>query len=38
VLGAFETGASPRFHADLEAVRQELRQGHTLRGLGISQR
>ena len=36
LLGSFETGASPRFRADLEAVRQELRQGRVLRGLGIS--
>ena len=36
LLGSFETGASPRFRADLEAVRQELRQGRVPRGLGIS--
>lgn len=38
LLASFETGASPRFRADLEAVRQELRQGRVLKGLDVSSR
>jgi hypothetical protein len=38
LLGEFETGASPRFRADVEVVRQDLRQGRALSALGVSRR